>query len=143
MFFAMQTLTKRIGFTASHYYWSGALSDEENHQVFRACANRHGHGHNYRVEVSLTGPVAEKTGMMMNFLDLEEILQRKIVLPLDHKNLNAEVPFFETHVPTLENIALYLWENLAPEVEQSRMTLKQIRVVENDDLTYDGALSPC
>jgi 6-pyruvoyltetrahydropterin/6-carboxytetrahydropterin synthase len=130
----MPYLTKRVDFCASHYYWNPDFSDEQNQQIFRSCANRHGHGHNYSVEVTLRGPIHPQTGMIINFFDLDPILQRLIVVPLDHKNLNAQVPYFASTLPTLENITLYLQQQLAPEVGKTGLTLDKIKVIETNEL---------
>jgi 6-pyruvoyltetrahydropterin/6-carboxytetrahydropterin synthase len=141
--FALKTtVVKRIGFMASHYYWCDEFSEEENWAVFKDCANRHGHGHNYQVEVSVEGPVDPKTGMVINFYDLDPILHRAILAPMDHKFLNAQVPFFSTHVPTLENIARFIWDRLAPDIAAQHMVLQKIKVIEHPGLfvEYDGNL---
>lgn len=139
----MPYLTKRVGFSAAHFYWNPEFSEDQNREIFRACANREGHGHNYRVEVMLEGEPDPQTGMIVNFYDLEPVLQRAILDPLDHKNLNTQVPFFNDKIPTLENIALFLWEGLSHEIQTIGLTLHRIKVVENDDLyiEYDGALA--
>lgn len=133
----MPWITRQVGFSASHYYWNPRFSQDENRRIFRACANRHGHGHNYRVAVTLEGPIQPDTGMIINFFDLDPLLQRAIVEPLDHRNLNAEAPFFADRIPTLENIAGFVRQRLEPEIALTGLRLHAIRVVENDDLWVD------
>lgn len=130
----MITVTRRVQFSAAHFYYLDSLSPEENQQTFKACSNRHGHGHNYEVFVSVQGPMDPETGMVMNLKDLKEILQDEIVEPMDHKNLNHQLDFFKTHVPTLENIARYIRQRLTPRLLPYGLELTNLKVVENESL---------
>ncbi|KAJ0060673.1 hypothetical protein NL108_016871, partial [Boleophthalmus pectinirostris] len=75
-----------------------ALSDEENKKVYGKCNNPNGHGHNYKVEVTVRGKIDAKTGMVMNLTDLKRCIEDVIMTPLDHKNLDKDVPYFATVV---------------------------------------------
>ena len=136
----MITVTRKIQFSAAHFYYLETLSPEENQQRFYACSNRHGHGHNYTAYVSVAGPMDPETGMVVNLKDLKEVLHEEIVVPMDHKNLNHQIPFFQTHIPTLENIAHYIWSRLTPRMTPYGIQLTRLQVVENDDLyvEYEG-----
>lgn len=140
----MPLLTKQIGFSAAHFYWREDWTDEANQKIFHACANRHGHGHNYLVEVSLEGQPDEATGMIINFFELDPILQQAIIDPLDHKNLNLEIPFFQTHIPTLENIARFIRQQLHPWMIQRQLLLANVKVIEHANLyaELNGANNP-
>ncbi len=142
----MPYLTQKVAFSASHFYWNPRFSDDENQRIFGACANTQGHGHNYQVEVCLQGKIDPKTGMVINFFDLEPILAQVILKPLDHQNLNTQVPYFQNKIPTLENIACYIWEHLSPPIRQAGIKLHRIKVIENPSLyvEYDGKADlPC
>ena len=89
-------ITRKVEFSASHVCRNPELSEEENQRVFGLAANRHGHGHNYVVEVSLQGEPDPVTGMVLDLKELKEILNREIVEPYDHRFLNYEVPPFDT-----------------------------------------------
>lgn len=128
------TITKKIKFSASHFYYLPQWSEAENQQVFKACSNRHGHGHNYVVEVAVKGPIAGDTGMVVNLKDLKIILNDQVVDHLDHKNLNHQIPHFADRVPTLENIVLYLWDRLEAPVKALGIELEWLKVEENDTL---------
>ncbi len=130
----MITVTKKVSFCAAHFYYLPEWSEAENLDRFKGCSNRHGHGHNYVVEVAVTGPIDPETGMVVNLKDLKVILQEEVIAPLDHKNLNLQVPFFQEHLPTLENIVLYLWRRLAPRMQPYGLTLNWLKVEENDTL---------
>jgi 6-pyruvoyltetrahydropterin/6-carboxytetrahydropterin synthase len=111
-------VTKRLEFAASHMYSVPGASSAENLRLFGPCVNHH--GHNYLLEVTVEGVVDGRTGMVVNVADLKRTMQ-EVTGELDHKNLNLDVPHFRTHNPTTENIALYLWERLAPRVTPARL----------------------
>jgi len=136
----MPLITKKVAFTASHYYWYAGWNGEENKARFRECSNRNGHGHNYQVEVTLEGEISSATGMIINFSDLTPLLNRGIVEPLDHRNLNLEVPYFQDKNPTLENITLYIWKALFSQGYGENIKLSHLKVMENEDIyaEYDG-----
>ncbi|MGH7230922.1 MAG: 6-pyruvoyl trahydropterin synthase family protein [Nitrospiraceae bacterium] len=127
-------LTKRIEFSASHRYYNEAWDAVRNRQVFGACSHASGHGHNYLLEVTVEGDIAEETGMVVNLYDLKQVL--KLVLQeFDHKHLNLDTNYFTTKIPTTENIAGVLWSVLATHAEIGQ--LKKIRLFEEDDLYAD------
>src|SRR5579863_707998 len=97
-------LGRRYHFSASHRLHSAHLSEEENWRVYGKCNNPHGHGHNYIVEVSVSGNVDPATGMIANLSDLDGFVEREVLEPFDHKSLNDDVPAFRDAVPTTENL---------------------------------------
>ncbi|XP_027423145.1 6-pyruvoyl tetrahydrobiopterin synthase-like [Bos indicus x Bos taurus] len=99
-------------FSATHRLHSKSLSNEENLKLFGKCNNPNGHGHNYKVVVTVHGEVDPVTGMVMNLTDLKKYMEEAIMKPLDHKNLDLDVPYFADIVSTTENVAVYIWENL-------------------------------
>jgi 6-pyruvoyltetrahydropterin/6-carboxytetrahydropterin synthase len=105
-------LTRRYRFAASHRLHSAALAEEENLRVYGKCSNPYGHGHNYVVEVAVSGPVDPATGMIANLSDLDAFVEREVIEPFDHKYLNEEVAEFREHVPTAENICVEIFERL-------------------------------
>ncbi|XP_049815286.1 6-pyruvoyl tetrahydrobiopterin synthase [Schistocerca nitens] len=105
-------LTRREIFSACHRLHSPQLADEENRVTYGKCNNFHGHGHNYVVEVTLRGPVAADTGMVMNISDLKKYMNEAIMDVMDHKNLDKDVPYFKDIVSTTENVAIFIWNNL-------------------------------
>lgn len=128
-------ITRTVQFSAAHRYHSPALSEEENRRVFGLCNRPHGHGHNYRVDVTLEGTVDPVTGMVMNLADLDRLLQQVVVQPLDHTFLNHDVPHFQTTIPTCENVALFIHGELAHLRQQlAGARLVGVRVWESDDL---------
>ena len=128
-------LTRRAEFSASHYYHNPQFSAEENQRVFGKCNNPHGHGHNYTVEVTVAGEVDETTGMVLDLKDLKTVLENEVLRIMDHRFLNEEVPVFATKIPTTENIAVEIWNLLAPKLPSGR--LHRIRLYETQDLYVD------
>lgn len=106
-------ITRVQSFSACHRLHSKELSDEENKKIFGKCNNPNGHGHNYKVEVTVRGKIDRRTGMVMNLTDLKQYIEEAIMIPLDHKNLDKDVPYFADVVSTTENVAVYIWDSLA------------------------------
>ncbi len=131
----MILLTRKAEFSAAHYYWNDTLSDEENHRLFGKCANRNGHGHNYTLEVTVSGQIDLVSGFVVDLKELKEILEREVVSVYDHRHLNLEVPEFANTIPTTENIAIAIWQRLAGKIPNAR--LHRVRVYEMPDLFAD------
>jgi len=104
-------LTRRYMFSASHRLHSDAMSAAENAATYGKCNNPHGHGHNYTLEVTVSGPVDERTGMVCNLGDLDGFVQREILERFDHQNLNTLAEFAKA-VPTTENLCMTIYEIL-------------------------------
>jgi 6-pyruvoyltetrahydropterin/6-carboxytetrahydropterin synthase len=128
-------LTRRVEFSASHYYHNPALGPDENRRIFGKCNNPHGHGHNYTLEVTVAGEIDPATGMVLNVKDLKKVLQSEVLEPMDHKFLNVEVPEFVSRIPTTENIAIQIWNRIAPKLTFGR--LHRVRLYETADLYVD------
>jgi 6-pyruvoyltetrahydropterin/6-carboxytetrahydropterin synthase len=128
----MIRVTRKIEFSAAHYYHNPDLSPEENRRVFGKCNNPHGHGHNYVLEVTVAGEPDPATGMVLDLKELKGILQREIVDRMDHRHLNHEVPELAGKIPTCENIAAVIWSLLAPKIKQGK--LDRVRLYESADL---------
>jgi 6-pyruvoyltetrahydropterin/6-carboxytetrahydropterin synthase len=87
-------LTRKAEFSAAHFYFNPAWSEEENERVFGKCANRQGHGHNYTLEVTVAGEIDPVTGFVVDLKELKDIMEREVVGVFDHRHLNHEVPEF-------------------------------------------------
>ena len=90
-------------FAASHRLYAPTLSDEQNREIYGKCNNPHGHGHNYALEVTVSGPVSSETGMVCNLADLDQCVRETVLERFDHQNLNT-MKEFEQLVPTTENL---------------------------------------
>ena len=98
-------LTRRYMFSASHRLHSDTMSAEQNAAIYGKCNNPYGHGHNYALEVTVSGPVDSETGMVCNLVDLDGFVHAEIVQRFDVENLNM-LPEFSENVPTTENLAI-------------------------------------
>ena len=133
-------LGRRYHFAASHRLHSGQLSEEENCLVFGKCNNPFGHGHNYTVEVGISGDVDPATGMIANLADLDSFVERQVIEAFDHKSLNEEVPAFREKVPTTENLCIEIYQRLK---SFPKAKLERIRIEEtgNNSFEYAGGNS--
>jgi 6-pyruvoyltetrahydropterin/6-carboxytetrahydropterin synthase len=104
-------LNRRYMFSASHRLHSDQLSDAQNTATYGKCNNPYGHGHNYVLEVTVSGPVDAQTGMVCNLVDLDEFVQQEILDHFDHQNLNM-LPEFAKSVPTTENLCIAIYDIL-------------------------------
>jgi 6-pyruvoyltetrahydropterin/6-carboxytetrahydropterin synthase len=129
-------LWRRYRFAASHRLHSAHLGEEENRRVYGKCNNPYGHGHNYVVEVAVSGPVDASTGMIANLGDLDSFVEREVIEPFDHKYLNEEIAEFRNNVPTAENICLEIFNRLR-RFPQAR--LERVRVEETGLNSFEYA----
>ena len=124
-------LTKRIEFSASHRYLKPEWDEAKNRAVFGLCYNPPAHGHNYMLEVTVSGEIDPQNGMVINLFDLKRVLL-DVIEEFDHKNLNLDMPYFKDRIPTSENLARVLWTKLAPQPDIG--TLHTVRLCEDEDL---------
>jgi len=108
----MIEVTTQYTLAASHRLWNPAWSEKQNLDAYDKCSNPRGHGHNYRVEVTLRGKPDPATGQIMDPILRDEMIRRELIEPFDHKNLNEDTPEFAALVPTVENIAKVFWDRL-------------------------------
>jgi 6-pyruvoyltetrahydropterin/6-carboxytetrahydropterin synthase len=129
-------LGRRYRFAASHRLHSPHLSEEENYRVFGKCNNPYGHGHNYVLEVSLSGKIAPATGMIANLADLDAFVERQVLEEFDHCSLNEDVAAFRDKVPTTENLCIEIFRRLKnfPDAK-----LERIRIQETGNNSFEYA----
>ena len=108
----MIRLTRRYRFSASHRLHTSALSESENQALYGKCNNPYGHGHNYVVEVSVSGPADPATGMVAYLGELDAYVAREVLEVFDHKYLNEEIAAFRERVPTTENLCIEIYNRL-------------------------------
>ncbi|XP_025424508.1 6-pyruvoyl tetrahydrobiopterin synthase [Sipha flava] len=132
-------ITRVEKFSSCHRLHSDKLSDEENVKIFGKCNNKNGHGHNYKVEVTVRGPIDENTGMVMNVSDLKKYIDVAVMQPLDHKNLDMDVPYFKNIVSTTENVAIFVWQSLKKVMNDPDLLYK-VKLYETDKniVVYKG-----
>lgn len=109
-------LTRVVAFAAAHRYFRPDWSPERNAATFGKCGSEHGHGHSYQCRVTVVGELDPETSMLMSLDDLDAMLREEVTERLDHRHLNYDVPEFAfgKRLPTVEALAVFLWERLAP-----------------------------
>ena len=112
------TVYRKAHFNAAHRLYRKDWSDEKNRQVFGKCSNPHYHGHNYDLEVGLTGSIDPETGYLIDLKILKDIIREEVEDAFDHKNLNEEVADFRDLNPTVENIAVVIWNRLRARLDK-------------------------
>ena len=132
------TIVRRLHFNAAHRLHNAARSDEWNARTFGPCNNPNFHGHNYELEVMVEGDIDPDTGYVLDVVELKRIVETEVLSQLDHRNLNLDVPWFRSHIPSAENIAVYIWEQLRDKLPSGR--LKRVRLWETPRnwVDYDG-----
>ena len=132
------TATRRLTFNAAHRIHNPALSDEENRRLFGKCNSPNGHGHNYVLEVSVTGPISETTGYVIDLGVLKRLVEQHVIDHVDHHNMNVDVPFLSGINPTAENIVVACWQAIEPHVGAGRLSRLRLYETENNYVEYDG-----
>ena len=122
-------VTRRVTFAAAHVLRRPEWDDRRNKEVFGQCAGDH--GHNYVLEVSVSGVPDPATGMVVNLKDLDRAVKQAVVRHVDHRHLNRDVPFLEGVVPTAENLALVFWRQLDGQMGSGQ--LQRLRLVESEN----------
>ncbi len=112
----MVYLTRKEHFNAAHKLYNSKWSKEKNLAVFGLCANENWHGHNYDLYITIKGIPDAYTGFVMDVKDLSIIIKRVAIDPLDHKNLNTDVPFLKNIMCSTENLAIAIWNQVAPQL---------------------------
>ena len=113
---AMLLLSRTIHFNPAHRLFPRDRSDEWNRATYGSASNSAGYGHNYTLEISVAGEPDPEHGMVVNLLDLDRILKEEVDRPLDHRNLNEEIPEFHDTIPTAENLARWIWDRVAARI---------------------------
>lgn len=133
-------ITRRERFSAAHRMFREEWTDEENYRVFGKCSNPNWHGHDYVLYVTIKGEVPGETGLFMNITRLRDIIKEVIIDNADHKNLNLEVGFVKGKIPTTENLAIAIWDELKPLIEKEGADLHCVRIseTENNTIEYYG-----
>ena len=125
------TLTLKTHFSAAHRLALNELSYEENQKIYGKCARPNGHGHNYHLEVSVTGDIDPRTGMLIDLGGLQKAIEDYVVEPMDHTFLNKDIPYFAEVVPTAENIAIYIAQVLKKPIEELGGELDKVKLIES------------
>ena len=121
-------VSRRESFNAAHELRNPGLSETENRRLYGKCANLH--GHNYVLEVVVGGAIDPATGYVLDLKRLSDVISRRIIEDVDHRNLNTDVPWLEGLIPTAENLAVAFWDRLQTELPEG--TLRTVRIWETE-----------
>jgi 6-pyruvoyltetrahydropterin/6-carboxytetrahydropterin synthase len=144
-------LTVGTHFSAAHRLARADFSETENYSTYGKCARPHGHGHNYHLEVTVRGEMDPVTGMVVDLVALQGVVEREVVAPLDHTFLNQDIPYFFEVVPTAEHIALYIMQVLQEPIRRLGAELYKVKLVESpnnsceiyaDDVLTNTSVTP-
>jgi len=130
-------LTRRYRFSASHRLHNDAMSAEENHAVYGKCNNPYGHGHNYIVEVTVSGQVDPRTGMVCNLANLDRLVKQEVLQRYDHGNLNT-MDEFQKLVPTTENLCVEIFNRLQSGFRSAKVEKVRIEETMMNSFEYAG-----
>jgi len=129
----MVYFSEKFDFAATHKLWNDEFSEEKNFEIFGKCANPTGHGHNYVLEV-----VVKALPDALNIGSYEQVIDELLVKGIDHKNLNADVPYFADNIPTVENLAVYAWDKLDGKFENCDLHCVTIWETDKTKCCYFG-----
>jgi 6-pyruvoyltetrahydropterin/6-carboxytetrahydropterin synthase len=134
-------LTRRYRFSASHRLHSADMSVDENRATYGKCNNPHGHGHNYALEVTVSGPVDERTGMVCNLANLDGFVKREVLSRYHLENLNVLDEFART-VPTTENLCVAIYEILQRGFPHAHLDKVRLEETMMNSFEYSGRADP-
>lgn len=134
-------LNRRYMFSASHRLHNDRMTEGENRELYGKCNNPYGHGHNYTVEVTVSGQVDAQTGMVCNLVDLDECVGRTILERYDHQNLNC-LPEFRDDIPTTENLCVHTFDILQREFHYAHLERVRIEETMMNSFEYAGGAEP-
>lgn len=132
------TVHRKAHFNAAHRLYNSKWTDEQNFEVFGKCSNPNYHGHNYELIVSLTGDIDEETGYVYDLGKLKDLIKEEVEEAFDHKNLNIEVKEFELLNPSVENIAVVIYNKLRVKIEEKYDLQITLYETPRNYVTYSG-----
>ena len=132
------TVYRKAHFNAAHRLYRPDWSDEKNNQVFGKCNNPNYHGHNYNLEVGLTGEVDPETGYLIDLKILKDFIKEEVEERFDHKNLNLDVDDFKNLNPTVENIAIVIYNRLRNRLDAKYDITVKLYETDRNYVIYTG-----
>lgn len=132
-------VTRRLHFSAAHRLHREDWDEARNAEVFGLCASPNWHGHNYEIDVTLEGEVDPETGFVYDLKRLRDLVERRVIGDLDHRNLNVDVTWLQGVIPTTENLVVAIWERLAGGLpEHARLTRIVLWETPRNSVEYRG-----
>ena len=127
---------RRAHFNAAHKLWNDAWTVEKNKEIFGLCANENYHGHNYDLEVKVIGEIEPETGYVIDLKIIKDIIQEVVMDRFDHKNLNLDTSEFKNLNPTVENIAVVIYDLIRKKLDHRYQLFLKIWETENNIVEY-------
>ncbi|MFY8021238.1 MAG: 6-pyruvoyl trahydropterin synthase family protein [Bacteroidia bacterium] len=131
-------ITRRERFNAAHKLYNPNWTEAENEAFFGKCSNKFYHGHNFELFVTIKGVANPETGMVMDLKKLKKVIKENITEPLDHRNLNEDIPWLKGVMPSIENMITAIWDILEPLMENSKLHSLKLVETENNFVEYYG-----
>ena len=136
----MVFVTRRERFNAAHRLFRKEWTDEKNLEVFGKCSNPNWHGHNYELHITVCGEPDPVTGFVIDLKHLSSLVKKKVIDKVDHRNLNVDVDFMSGILPSTENLAVAVWDQLEKEISEHGCKLYSVKLfeTENNFVEYRG-----
>lgn len=136
-------VTRTVEFNAAHRLHNPDFSDDQNREIYGKCGNTHGHGHNYELEITVSGIVDRATGFLLDMKELKKILEQEITTRFDHKHLNFDVKELRDTIPSTEILAVIVWDILTDALQHyinKEITLHEVKIHETrkNSVSYLG-----
>jgi 6-pyruvoyltetrahydropterin/6-carboxytetrahydropterin synthase len=131
-------LTRREHFNAAHKLFNPKWSAEKNEEIFGGCANPNWHGHNYVLYITVKGEVNPELGYVINMKEISALVKQHVIDKVDHKNLNLDVDFLKDIIPSTENFAKAIWDQLHPHIKGCELHCVKLHETENIYVEYFG-----
>jgi 6-pyruvoyltetrahydropterin/6-carboxytetrahydropterin synthase len=135
-------VTRQVHFNSAHHLHNAAKSDAWNRRRFGLCNNAGGHGHNYVLEVTVCGQPDPESGCLIDFSELKAILNKAVVDPCDHRNLNTQVPFLKGIIPSTENLVVAFWNEIEPLLRRGKLYCVRLYETPRNFAEYRGPQAP-
>jgi 6-pyruvoyltetrahydropterin/6-carboxytetrahydropterin synthase len=132
------TVVRRAHFNAAHRLHNPGQSDEWNRRTFGPCNNANFHGHNYDVDICVEGEIDADSGYVIDVGVIKQLFDEHVHAHLDHRNLNLDVPWFATRLASTENVARYIWEQLAPRIPRGQLACIRLWETPRNYVEYRG-----
>ena len=132
------TVSRKAHFNAAHRLHNKNWTDEKNQKIFGKCNYQNYHGHNYELIVSVTGEINPETGYVIDMGELKKIIKKEVEERLDHKNLNLDVPYFSSIIPSAENICIYIYDILRDNIDSQFKLSVRLYETPRNFVEYSG-----
>ena len=134
----MISVTRKAHFNAAHRLHNPTWSLKKNREFYGLCNNKNYHGHNYDLEVTVTGEIDKESGYLIDMKSLSDIISEKVESKFDHKNLNIDTKEFKNLIPTAENIAIVIWKILRKEISNNLSIKIVLHETSRNSVEYSG-----